>query len=72
MMDELSDIKINIMDAAPKPKCKGGACCKCAPVRKIMNMCIQNNGPEKCETFKQSYQECLQHYRALEKPLPLI
>ncbi|CAK67322.1 unnamed protein product (macronuclear) [Paramecium tetraurelia] len=46
-------------------KCKNGACCKCAPVRRIMNQCIQNNGEEKCQTFRDSWKECIAYYKSL-------
>ncbi|CAD8060158.1 unnamed protein product [Paramecium sonneborni] len=46
-------------------KCKNGACCKCAPVRRIMNQCIQNNGDDKCQTFRDSWKECIAYYKSL-------
>ncbi|KAM3130353.1 Cytochrome c oxidase copper chaperone [Paramecium bursaria] len=51
------------MDQQPKKCTKGGPCCKCAPVRRIMNFCIQNNGEENCQTFRNSWKECIDYYK---------
>lgn len=43
------------MDENKKPhKCSKPAC-KCGPVRRIMNICIQNNGDENCIPFRDAY-----------------